>query len=282
MSVRFPITLFVALTIVPGQALAEGWIGFFDVMALGLLLSVYVIAAKGVWWFLAGAVLAWGFHFYRGADLERVHGLWPLGYKAGAAPTVGRALAWHLYALRWSLTVATLIAPIIIGLGHAYGLSSKNKSKVVSPVVKAHPLAGQRWNRDIPNGSGWPTTSGYMEGMPVEAVSAQGGEFVLNNTLGKRHLYARLCASYRPRDDLTAGCVVRRNVFIKPGDSVRMSQVAKDGYALQVLDVLAGNAYVSPYIDWRQPISDTLTMDLPSGDQPHGFEPMPSGVFNAR
>lgn len=234
MRVSFPIGGLVALAILPTRACAEGWDRFPEVFGLLMLVSIYGIAAKGLWWFVAGAVLTWGFHFYRGAAIEQTHGLWPRGHKPDSKTQAG----------------------------------------------KVEPLARQTWNREVPGGAGWPGTSGYLEGLPQAGASADGGEIVLNNAKGKSHFWARLCAQHSPGGDPKSGCVAKRNVFVMQGDSMRITNLSRGGYAIQVLDVFTGDAFVSPYIDLRAAGPETLTMDLPSDAPGQAFRSMGSGVFN--
>lgn len=273
-------------------AWAQGWENLVPLLGLSMLMGIYTVAAKALWWLLGGAVLAWVHHFVKGEAFERAQGAFPKADRTAGLPTAGMSAGWALFIIRWSVTLAALACMPVAFFGHIYlermhGFRRSAQPPAMSPA-ESHAAAVERnkaapWDRQVPNGGDWPRSSGYMEGMPQEASKPGGGVIVLSNAAGDTHFYARLCVLNKTRLDPNNHCVPKRHVYVRRGDSVHLSDLAPQGlYAVQALDVVSGDAFLSGYIDPRQLGPQSLTLALPAGGLANNFSRTRPSLFNQR
>lgn len=285
------LTALLLLACVQAPAWAEGWENLFPLLGLGMLMGIYTVAAKALWWLLGGAVLAWVFHFVKGEAFERTQGAFPKADGAAGLPTAGMSAGWALFIIRWSLTLSALACMPVAFFGHIYLERMRELRLGAQPAMspaESHAAAVERskaapWDRQVPNGGNWPRSSGYMEDMPQEASEPGGGEIVLSNAAGDTHFYVRLCVVNKTRLDPSNHCVPKRHAYVRRGDSVHLSDLAPRGqYAVQALDVVSGDAFLSDLIDLRQLGPQSLTLALPAGGLAHNFSRTRPSLFNQR
>jgi hypothetical protein len=263
------------------------------VLAQGLLLYVYYVAAMLLPWLAGAMVLAWLVHWVVVQRDRAAPGLYRARMSDSNALGLGTARALMPVA-HLVLTGGTLVALLIVGLGMATGLplpqlraralakeAERKKIERSAELQRARDAASAAaadgpdptWHQWSPNQRRWPATAGYLEGLPVLSGGGTGVITLVNFDHSKSALYFKLCPAG------SGPCSGLRHAYVPPGQTFEMTDLAPLRYELRCVTLKTGTTQFSETI---QPAGDGVVrarLHVGTGTGHDGFKPMAPNEF---
>jgi hypothetical protein len=223
----------------PSLAKAEaGWGDLPGVLAYSTLALTYAAAAHAIGWLIGLTILAWIVHLRFGKPAGLTTSTLPPPLPSYRRPNDLQQLRWLLPSFHIALTIATVAALLVLGIGKSMGLQIRNGTAIRASILQTDATPDrpvESWIRYSPNQKPWPPETDYLPGMAIQAQGGQ-GEVMVDNTSGSNDLYLKLCPVAE------GSCAGLRHAYVAKGQAMLLKDVAPGSYELRYRDLKFGIA----------------------------------------